>query len=549
MSVKVKEGAEGGILGAVGKKNSNLNMFGSSHNVVGESSSDLILRTRGKIKIQWGNKFIDLLKDGKLNVNSDFIFKVADKDSIKNKTGVYVTDNGEVYLKYSSDEPLNLQGEIGTSYVSFLAPQETTSDNKYTALKNIGLIYSSLEEVDEKSLQNGIIYIESTQKLYYIKDGNLQEYTFKIPNPITEQFIISKSDDNNGSLLILGDGIKNSLAFNNLYIYNTTSDSVFDSKLPISFKIKNTEVVKINPEQTEINNTLINNNIQSSNANSDFGFRLYMSNNKSILEVDSLIVRSESTNLKYPEYWFLDNNIIKSIDNNIITFYYKNNYKVGDILRYYVLKEDTTEEEDVDSVSSYQAITVQVTEITDTSVTVQSSSDAEVDDVANVFIFKISDVPIRIKSNNIDLVEKSFEDQEIIHTRIGNIGELFEDVEDVGIYSDNAIFKTAQYTSDYNLDNTDSSTKLASTEWVQQHLSETNLPIGAIIMFNGESNKIPNNWHICDGTEGTPNLIDNFIKASNVTGSSDTIRLNKDPLSSDTWDLTYYSLIFIMKIK
>lgn len=56
------------------------------------------------------------------------------------------------------------------------------------------------------------------------------------------------------------------------------------------------------------------------------------------------------------------------------------------------------------------------------------------------------------------------------------------------------------------------------------------MPIGSIIMFNGEADKIPDNWHICDGTEGTPNLIDKFIKASDkagTTGGSDTYKLTK----------------------
>ena len=54
------------------------------------------------------------------------------------------------------------------------------------------------------------------------------------------------------------------------------------------------------------------------------------------------------------------------------------------------------------------------------------------------------------------------------------------------------------------------------------------MPVGSIIMFNGEADKIPDNWHICDGTAGTPNLIDKFIKASDkagTTGGSDSITL------------------------
>ncbi len=46
------------------------------------------------------------------------------------------------------------------------------------------------------------------------------------------------------------------------------------------------------------------------------------------------------------------------------------------------------------------------------------------------------------------------------------------------------------------------------------------LPIGSIIMYNGLAADIPEGWHICDGTDGTPNLIDRFIKASNTAGAT-----------------------------
>ncbi|MCH5241792.1 MAG: hypothetical protein J1F67_05140 [Muribaculaceae bacterium] len=44
------------------------------------------------------------------------------------------------------------------------------------------------------------------------------------------------------------------------------------------------------------------------------------------------------------------------------------------------------------------------------------------------------------------------------------------------------------------------------------------MPVGSIIMFNGASD-IPPNWAVCDGTNGTPNLKDKFIKG--VTAKND----------------------------
>lgn len=54
------------------------------------------------------------------------------------------------------------------------------------------------------------------------------------------------------------------------------------------------------------------------------------------------------------------------------------------------------------------------------------------------------------------------------------------------------------------------------------------LPRGTIVAFHG--NSIPPGWVLCDGLNGTPNLIDRFIMGANHitngrTGGSDTVTL------------------------
>lgn len=44
------------------------------------------------------------------------------------------------------------------------------------------------------------------------------------------------------------------------------------------------------------------------------------------------------------------------------------------------------------------------------------------------------------------------------------------------------------------------------------------MPVGSIIMYNGKAEEIPSGWAICDGTNGTPNLLDRFILGSTYAG-------------------------------
>lgn len=44
-------------------------------------------------------------------------------------------------------------------------------------------------------------------------------------------------------------------------------------------------------------------------------------------------------------------------------------------------------------------------------------------------------------------------------------------------------------------------------------------PIGGIIMYSGQLANLSINWVICDGSNGTPNLVDKFIYGTNVQSS------------------------------
>lgn len=74
-------------------------LFGRTYSTVGNSDSDFIIKTRGQVKVQWGKKFIDIIKDGKLNVDAEVIKKVSSPDRISSDGIYYVESTNEVMLK------------------------------------------------------------------------------------------------------------------------------------------------------------------------------------------------------------------------------------------------------------------------------------------------------------------------------------------------------------------------------------------------------------------------------------------------------------------
>lgn len=551
-------------------------LFGNSYSSAGSSSSDYLIKTRGKVKIQIGNKFIDLLKDGKINVDSKFIFK---EKEVGSKDGIYIIGDGEdakVIISIGGSQ-IDLKGEVGTTYVSFLGTQETTPKQKHTALQNIGFLYKNVSDVQSNGLKTGIVYVESEQKLYIVQDGQLTEFTIDFPNPYPKQFILSKSDKDKGALVIKGTGIENSLAFDSLFLYSSGGNTYVDSSGEVYIRLGEEEKILIGESQVVFSNNVISQTFQSKNATESSGFRLYVDQGESTLEIDNLIVRkgsnlsSNSSSNLYPKYWYRENNLISDIsemkdpDNPdqlgyAVDLVYQNKFQVNDSLYAFVsIKQDG------DSASSQILLPLKVEALnTETGNIIYVSLQQALiskedykkltsDKVLGALKFQTIFLAgrnepislIRRDPQNIDLLTSSgFTDEQDIkkvQTRVGNVEELNllgrennkeVPIKGTGIYSSNSCFLRAQYTSLYELPPQDSSSKFASTEWVNKLI-----PKGSIIMFNGLSSEIPKGWHICDGTEGTPNLTGKFIKASNTsgeTGGKSTIQILEENMPRHT---------------
>lgn len=57
-------------------------------------------------------------------------------------------------------------------------------------------------------------------------------------------------------------------------------------------------------------------------------------------------------------------------------------------------------------------------------------------------------------------------------------------------------------------------TGAVSTQKVDASVNNALVPIKGIIMWSGTANEVPANWSICDGNNGTPNLVNRFVIAA-----------------------------------
>lgn len=590
-------------------------LFGRSYNSLGDSNADLILKTKGQIKVQWGKKFIDLIKDGKVNAGSeDLFYSVSDESKINQlQNGIYfVTEDGSLWVVIGGQK-INLKGDIGITYVSFLGEQETTGEQKHMALTNIGFIYPSIEEAQASGLSSGIVYVEGNQKLYIVLDGQLSEYQFDIPNPYPKQFVIKKSDSSRGALVIEGNGESNGLVVGDIIIYSDGVSGYVNSESgPLVLQSSGTKCITITNKITMHKDVLfeesaVSEMFMSPDATEDLGFRLYLLNGESTLEVDNLIVRNNEDGLKFvmPKYWSSENNVIREAqeyenpDNPgetgfQIKLVHENTYQVGDSIYVYLPLENEEE-------GFYQMVQVPLTVMHITTegksnyAYVKVESDLLDQEISKEKALKnlvgqttflvgregVKSAILRYSKESIDLIDsESFEDEESldsIHTRVGNLQELNKSINvqqtnskgtanetitpDVsnnkqGIYSDKLITDKSEqfnaslyapifkggpnlnffpaYEENLLLPTEDDSQIVVTSEWVRRLLKKI-VPPGTVVAFSGT--EIPEGWALCDGNNGTPDLVDRFIKggtSNGATGGSSQVTLDVSNLPPHT---------------
>lgn len=648
-------------------------LFGKNYQEAGSSSSPLLLRSNGEIKLQWGNKFIDLVKNGKINSEAkDYIFTVDTSDEIK-ANGIYlVTEDSSIWINVEGTKTkLN---DTNTTYVSFLTEQETTPEQKQQALTNLGLIYENIDALNKANLVTGLAYVVEANKLYLIQNKVVSEYQVASALPTSGKFddltisnLTIKNDTINSSQLILtinnipylqlNDNVLCSVPFlvdklqSINYNYNKSGFALYqddgksvldidsinwrniDSELPKNQKTYNTYTILGNFNiVTEVTD-------ESSETESLYKLQLKYPNTISLKLSNYILAELETTynvfllttkvqvqdDISYNQI-VLDKNIpethqlyVKFSDSSTKLFS-KNDVKLFDVnlsvVEAYLYNNgiDTKYIVDIDNTQKHDIIPLEfeIRKVDKYYIIIKLQNTLLASDLLNSNQLKIyqARVPQFIQGEGFLALRKwdSENNKYVYHTIMGTYKEskfgISDDTSDkFGFYSDDIkvtgiSLSGAQFSGQLpsfteTKPDTVANNQFPTMEIVNEKIKkavddagDTNLalfnkntlPKGSIVMFNN-ADKIPDKWQICDGTNGTPNLIDKFIKAG-MTLKEESIELTKytnsttettppeettseggttettpgettpeQPKEDNKYKLDAYSLIFIMKMK
>ena len=487
--------------------------FGRTYETVGNVSGDLLLKTRGGVKVQIGSSFIDLVKNGKINVDIDIIKEASSKDNIIDN-GLYLIKD-VLYVKYQ-DIILPLSSNTGENQVSYLPQLNITQEQKIQAQKNIGIYYDTLEEA-QQNVNNGYFYIKE-RGIYVINNQTLDQV-------LTLNYL--NSNEINLS----------SAQFNNLHVGKAfLQENQLSLNSDFELFLKSQKLLNISNSAFTIYNSLLSSSIKDINGI----FQLYVdsTSGESYLKVDHIICSDNSkdyqANLCNTQYYINNgNNVIKYInisETKVITLYlkYQVQYNPGDIL--HVEFDKDTYDFIIESYNSQNNTAVVI--LNDTSLDPSNISQQ------TICYYKPKDTSLigfTIQNNTITYGNDSSK------TILGTLPEELSLTN--GFYSDcavtknqilitpkldnpnliNIVFKKSnnfpRLEDGWELPNEDNSQKLATTKWVNS--TKYTLPIatsntlGGIIVGNGLS-----------------------ITSTGVLSVGDTLNTISSNVSTNTSDIT-----------
>ena len=487
--------------------------FGRTYETVGNVSGDLLLKTRGGVKVQIGSSFIDLVKNGKINVDIDIIKEASSKDNIIDN-GLYLIKD-VLYVKYQ-DIILPLSSNTGENQVSYLPQLNITQEQKIQAQKNIGIYYDTLEEA-QQNVNNGYFYIKE-RGIYVINNQTLDQ-------------VLTLNYLNSNEINLY------SAQFNNLHVGKAfLQENQLSLNSDFELFLKSQKLLNISNSAFTIYNSLLSSSIKDINGI----FQLYVdsTSGESYLKVDHIICSDNSkdyqANLCNTQYYINNgNNVIKYInisETKVITLYlkYQVQYNPGDIL--HVEFDKDTYDFIIESYNSQNNTAVVI--LNDTSLDPSNISQQ------TICYYKPKDTSLigfTIQNNTITYGNDSSK------TILGTLPEELSLTN--GFYSDcavtknqilitpkldnpnliNIVFKKSnnfpRLEDGWELPNEDNSQKLATTKWVNS--TKYTLPIatsntlGGIIVGNGLS-----------------------ITSTGVLSVGDTLNTISNNVSTNTSDIT-----------
>lgn len=489
--------------------------FGRTYETVGNVSGDLLLKTRGGVKVQIGSSFIDLIKNGKINADIDIIKEASSKDNIIDN-GLYIVKD-VLYVKYQNTV-LPLSNSTIENQVSYLPQLNITQEQQIQAQKNIGIYYDTLEEA-QQNISDGYVYIKG-KGLYIIQSS--------IPIQIT--------NNNQFSSLNIGldqytEGITN---------YSKNHD----------FKINNTKLLNLSENSISCEKPLYISKLQDINNS----FYITSSGGKSTLRINNIVTdtisASSTNNLDNLQYHYNYNNIIIDIINNSVdinninnptnsenlyyTLYLKysiNNYQVGDYLYFSIYDENSSQ--------NVEYLTT-IVELSETLVKVECDKDIPTLTYQPICYYKYKDPTVYGFTTNYKKFIYSNNTYSVI---IGDISDKYSNNSLTnGFYSDcavtknqilispnldnpnltNIVFKKSdnfpKLEEGWELPNEDNSQKLATTKWVNS--TKYTLPIatsnilGGVIVGDGLSITSTGILSVTDSWTDILNTISNNVNTN-----------------------------------
>ena len=278
---------------------------GTVYEAIGSSSSNLLLKCNGTARIQWGSKLIDLIKNGKIasEDSQELIFIIKDESEMKSD-GIYILTTDESPKLWIYKDRTKYDFNSADLYISAINPQNLTVEQKSQALHNIGVNYSTLLELEQSHLQNGIAYVLENQTLYTIKNGVIQEFEAKI-----KTVTVNTEQSNEGNI--------NSTTQVVLSVLDEDYLILADKRITANYSIYVKDSAQIGSES----------------ADKTQGYRLYIDGGISYLDVDKVNVRQGLNISQYTEVTFeelnslINQELLKSQEWYLITDF-QNHWKL-----------------------------------------------------------------------------------------------------------------------------------------------------------------------------------------------------------------------------